>query len=228
MKKTVPLKKELTFKSNVAEITSIALDHDLSLEESTIKGNMVVSGSYKMNDVSINTEEFTYNIPVNIELSDHYDVSEMTIDIDDFYYEIIDSNILSVSIELGLDHLKEKEVEQVKEEPVLEREVISDDLIEQMEEKETTNETIEIEQVKETKKEIKVDTEAVKSLFDSFDDSMETYSTYKVCVFKEADTIESIILKYGVDREALEQYNDLSDVKIGDKLIIPAIFNAQN
>ena len=62
------------------------------------------------------------------------------------------------------------------------------------------------------------------NLFDSFDDSSETYSTYHVCIVKENDTVESIILKYNISKEVLEQYNDISDIKIGDKLIIPSLY----
>ena len=83
MKKTVPLRKELTFKSNLAQIVSIALDQDFQLEDRTVKGNLLISGSYKMNDVSVNTEPFSYNIPVNIELSDRYILDNLSIDIDD-------------------------------------------------------------------------------------------------------------------------------------------------
>ena len=55
MKKTVPLKKELNFKNHLAEIVSIALDHELNLENRVIKGNLIVSGSYKINDIDILT-----------------------------------------------------------------------------------------------------------------------------------------------------------------------------
>lgn len=218
MKKTIPLKKELTFKSNLAEITSIALDHDLNLENDVIKGNLVISGSYKMNDVSVNTEEFKYTIPVNIEMSNRYVLNDMTIDIDDFYYEIVDNNILSVSIEIGLDHLKE--VEDIIPPIKYEKEIIEP----------VINETIKLEERKIEEKEVveqnsRMNTEDVKSLFDSFDDSNETYATYNVCIIKESDTVESVLLKYGITRELLEQYNDLSDIKIGDKLIIPSLLN---
>ena len=60
------------------------------------------------------------------------------------------------------------------------------------------------------------------------DESVYTYSTYKDYFEKESDTIESIVINYGITRELLEQYNDISDVKIGDKLIIPSIFNETN
>ncbi len=202
MKKTVPLKKDLNFKNNLSEIISIALDHNLKLEDRVIKGDLVVSGSYKINDTSVNTEEFKFTIPVNIEMSDRYNLDNMSIDIDDFYYEIVNNNILSVSIEIGLDNLEETlppfKYEKEKVEAV----------------------------VKEDKKEemSRIDTEDVKNLFDSFDDSNETYSTYRVCIVKENDTVESIILKYNISKEVLEEYNDISDIKIGDKLIIPSLY----
>ncbi len=201
MKKTVPLKKELNFKNHLAEIVSIALDHELNLEDRVIKGNLIVSGSYKINDTSVNTEEFKFNIPVNIEMSDRYNLENMTIDIDDFYYEIINNNILSVAIEIGLDNLEET-LPPFKYEKEKVEAVVKEDDKEEMS---------------------RIDTEDVKNLFDSFDDSNETYSTYRVCIVKENDTIESIILKYNISKEVLEQYNDISDIKIGDKLIIPSL-----
>lgn len=201
MKKTVPLKKELNFKNHLAEIVSIALDHELNLEDRVIKGNLIVSGSYKINDTSVNTEEFKFNIPVNIEMSDRYNLENMTIDIDNFYYEIINNNILSVAIEIGLDNLEET-LPPFKYEKEKVEAVVKEDDKEEMS---------------------RIDTEDVKNLFDSFDDSNETYSTYRVCIVKENDTIESIILKYNISKEVLEQYNDISDIKIGDKLIIPSL-----
>ena len=113
MKKSVPLKKELNFKSNLAQIVSISLDKEFDLEGSSVKGNLLVSGSYKMNDVSVNTEPFSYNIPVNIELSDRYILDNLSIDIDDFYYEIIDNNVLSLHFEIGLSNLEEIKEEEI-------------------------------------------------------------------------------------------------------------------
>lgn len=203
MKKTVPLKKDIPFKTNIAEITSIALDHQLDLEDRKVKGNLVISGSYKINDVSINTEEFKYNIPVNIEMSERYILDDMNITIDDFYYEIVNDNLLSVSIEIGLDNLKEEEIlPPFKYEDEKVEAVSKEENVEAMS---------------------RLDTEEVKTLFDNFDDSNESYTTYRVCIVKENDTVDSIILKYNINKELLEQYNDISELKIGDKLIIPAV-----
>ena len=223
MKKTVPLKKELPFKSNLAQIVSIALDQEFKLVENTVKGNLLISGSYKMNDVSVNTEPFSYNIPVNIELSDKYILDDLVIDIDDFYYEIIDNNILSVNIEIGLDKLEEREVCEQKVEELEMEDIVypfkyGEEIIEKVDK---------VNEVKETKND-RMDVKEVKTLFDSLDESVETYSTYKVYIVKETDTIESIIMNYGITRELLEQYNDVSEVKIGDKLIIPSLYNETN
>ena len=190
MKKTVPLKKELNFKSNLAQIVSIALDQEFKLEGSTVKGNLTISGSYKMNDVSVNTEPFSFNIPVNIELSDRYILDNLSIDIDDFYYEIIDNNILSVNIEIGLDKLEEQEIKEEIINPIkYEEEIIQ----------KVDNMNEELKQEKLECKEDRMDVKEVKTLFDSLDET-DTYSTYKVCIVKESDTIESIITSYVINR----------------------------
>lgn len=208
MKKIVPFKKEISFKTNLSEITSISLDHELELDGYTIKGNLFISGSYKMNDVSVNVEEFKYNIPVNIEMNNNYILDDIKMDIEDFYYEIIDNNILSVDIEVSIDNLKEAPMEEEKHPIIIEEEMVPVDF-------EVTN----LEDVEESR----VDATDVKSLFNNFDDSNETFSTYKICIVKETDTVESIVLNYGITKELLSEYNDISDIKIGDKLIIPSV-----
>lgn len=212
MKKIVPFKKEINFKTNLYEITSISLDHELNLDGYTIKGNLVISGSYKINDVSVNVEEFKYNIPVNIEMSNNYLLDDLKFDIEDFYYEIIDNNILSVNIEVLIDNLKEAPVmEDVKHPIILEEEITPVNF-------EVTN-----LEVDEDNNSSRFETSDVKSLFNNFDDSNETFSTYRICIVKENDTLESIILNYGITSELLSEYNDINDIKIGDKLIIPSI-----
>ncbi len=62
---------------------------------------------------------------------------------------------------------------------------------------------------------------SVSSIFSSISASEETFSTYHVYIVRESDTIESIIDQYKTTKEQLQNYNDLSDVKVGSKLIIP-------
>ena len=35
--------------------------------------------------------------------------------------------------------------------------------------------------------------------------------------------IETILQKYNINKEILEMYNDLKEIKIGDKVIIPSL-----
>ena len=63
--------------------------------------------------------------------------------------------------------------------------------------------------------------DGVGSLFSSFKDSDETFATYSVYIFRANDTIEMIMDKYQVTKEELENYNDLSSLTIGSKVIIP-------
>ncbi|MBE6149465.1 MAG: LysM peptidoglycan-binding domain-containing protein [Firmicutes bacterium] len=207
MKKIIPFNNEITFKTNINEITSISLDHNLKLDDNSITGDLVISGSYKINDISINLEEFKYDIPIDIEIGKNYNLDEVLIDIEDFYYEIINNNVLSVNIEVSIDNLKEIPMEEnVKNPIILEDNIVAVDKIE-----ENTVENLE-----------RIEVSDVKSLFDGFEDSNESFSTYKVCIVKENDTLESIILNYGISKEELIEYNDVSNIKPGDKLIIPS------
>lgn len=63
----------------------------------------------------------------------------------------------------------------------------------------------------------------VESIFMSFDNAQETYSTYRVYIVRENDNIETILNKYKISKEQLEDYNNLQEVRIGTKLIIPNI-----
>lgn len=65
----------------------------------------------------------------------------------------------------------------------------------------------------------------VSSIFSSLTSNEETFSTYYVYMVREEDSLESIIEKYHTTREELQNYNDLTDVKVGCKLIIPCAIN---
>ena len=59
------------------------------------------------------------------------------------------------------------------------------------------------------------------NIFENFNGN-ESYETYSICIIREGDTIESILEKYSVTKEELEEYNDLSELRMGMKLIIPS------
>ncbi len=196
MKKIVPFNKDILFENTLAQISSIALDHNLKLKDKNlISGEFKITGTYKMTSASLTTDNFEYNLPFDISIDKKYNTSDITIDINDFYYEIKDDKILSIDIEIVIGGLKE--IEKVRE-TKLEENIINN-----------------------ITEENKAEEENIKSVFSDLDNN-ERYVTYKVHVVKENDTILSISEKYGVTKEELEKYNDLNNLNIFDKIIIPS------
>lgn len=244
MNKIVPFKKDIIFKTNIDEVTSISLEHSLHVVDSNmIRGSFLVSGEYKITEVSVNTEVFHYELPFDITLDDRYILDNVTVDIDDFYYEIINENVLSVHIEVLIDHLEEKEEEirVVEMEPLEEVkegvETIQDAVIEEVEKVTEMPSVSKVEREEVMVEEsVPVNSSSATSLdsvvhvdsgiFDAFSEK-ETYMTYKVYIIREGDSIESVMNKYGVMKEELEQYNDLREIKLGDKLIIPSTYHEE-
>lgn len=218
MKNIIPFKKDIIFKTNISEVTSISLENSLNLKKDIIKGEFIVSGEYKISEKSESVDPFNLNLPFEIVIDEKYDTSKATVDIDDFYYEIVNDNVLRIAIDVLIDKLEEKpiieEFELIDETPkrtVLEERCIEEEIVE---EKEVEEKPIQ----RETKKEVE---EKIDSLFNQFSKDSEVYVTYNVFIVREGDTIESILDKYGIELEELKKYNDLSELKLGDKLIIP-------
>lgn len=200
MKKIIPFKKDIIFKSNLSEIVSISLEHTLQTEiDNIISGKFIVSGEYKLTDTSVNTEAFSYDLPFSINIDERFILDKVFIDIDDFYYEIVNDNVLAINIEVLIDKIEEKELEK----PIVEKriEAVVEPVVEIEEERCMEEETL--------------------SLFDNLDNSLEQYKSYTIYIIREGDNVETIIQKYSITKEVLESYNNLEEIKIGDKIIIP-------
>ena len=118
MKQIIPFVKDISFNTNISEITSIALEHNLQMENAdSIVGNFTISGKYKINDISVNEEVFEKEVLFDITLDDKYDASKVKIDIDNFYYEIINDEYLRVHIDVLVQNLVyvKKEVKMIDE-----------------------------------------------------------------------------------------------------------------
>ena len=61
----------------------------------------------------------------------------------------------------------------------------------------------------------------ISSLFEAFSSTDETFKTYSVYILRREDTIETVLNKYSITREELSDYNDLDNLEIGSKLVIP-------
>lgn len=280
MKKLVPFTKEIEFKTMISKVTSISLEHTLRVEkDNLISGYFILEGTYKMTQASQIDEEFSYKIPVDIELDEKYDTSNITLDIDDFTYEVIDEEKMRLNITLCIDNIEEKEVvlpveDVIEDFDALELEdknsgnreskndgVLDDlfldtskkvplefdskkEIVEEESEQNNNDNTINNAESVETSNELIYENNTsnntsnnntnndtnkpqmvnnnVSSIFSSFKDNIETYKTYSVYIMKEEDTIDVVLQKYGVTREELEEYNDMSDIKTGSKIIVPS------
>lgn len=212
MKKKVTFEKSIEFPTMIGEVSEISLDHKLKfVDESSVEGHLLLTGKYKMTEASRLEEDFNYEIPCEIALTEKLDLNTTNVEISDFYYEIENENTLVCHIELlveGLELLDEEEV-------VLERECDGD----KVEEKE-----IEIPIIEEEKEEIVEEpVETINSLFSNLDDENDKYGTFVVYIVRQNETINSIIEKYHTTIDELEKYNDLKEINIGTKLIIPLI-----
>lgn len=224
MRQTIPFKKDITFKTKIGELTAIALDNDLTLKgEDLITGNFYISGTYKMLETSTIEEEYSYKIPCEIAISDEYDTYDATIDIDDFYYEIINDEILRVNIVVVINNLEKKEA--LEEPELLAEELVREELKEPVtkaEEPHKPNEIKEevtiIEEMPKIEREKNVFLEAKENAKNEKD----TYLTYRVYTFKEEDTVEQVLAKYEITKEELEDYNNLEELTVGVKLVIPS------
>ena len=103
--------------------------------------------------------------------------------------------------------------EEVEELPSLEN-------IDVKEESVMMEETIEVEP---TMKEDTNNKQVMDSIFSAFANTDETYSTYSVYILREDDNLDEVMSKYNTNREVLSEYNDLDNLKVGAKLIIPTM-----
>ena len=207
MKNIIPFKKDIIFKTKLGEITSISLENTLKLIDDVIEGDFIISGEYKEDIDSENEKPFNLKLPFKSVIDDRFTTDKAVVDIDDFYYEIKDNNILLVSIDVLIDKLEEKPLielsNNIEEEKNIEQEVIQKDDI-----------NVEVRNIDSD--EIK---DKITTIFNT--DGEDKYVTYNVCIIRDGDTIESILEKYKIDKELLEKYNDITELKKGAKLLIP-------
>ena len=225
MKQTIPFKKDITFKTKIGELTAISLDNDLTLKgEDLIVGNFYISGNYKMLEGSIEEESYSYKIPCEIAISSEYDTYDAVIDIDDFYYEIINDEVLRVNITVVISNLERKEIKEEQETKEVEVLTDEDDRILSINDDIANNIKLPLEEEFEEIKEIEKPRNV--SNFDKVKESAknqdDTYITYKVYIYKEEDTIESVLEKYNITKDELTNYNNLEDIIPGSKIVIPS------
>jgi len=247
MKENKHIEKELLFKNNIKDITSISLDSDFKIEKQELIGNFLISGDYKVHEVSLNRENFNFKIPFRESIEDDIDLNTVNVEITNFLYDYKKDELL-VNIDYQItgerkdvlifddeesldDFLNSREVEvvdtrleEIKEEIVADKEEIKE--IENKEERIIEKvDNSEIEVITECEK-INLDNEdrdmvSSDEIINSVNKIEDGFVTYKVYKIKENETLESIVIKNKTTIDEIKEYNDLNNLNVNDKIIIP-------
>lgn len=225
MKQIVPFSKKIEFNTNVDEITSISLDKKIKeIDDGIISGVFDLYLEYKESDISVNILKYNSSIPFDIDIDDKYDLRNVKVDIDDFYYDIDNNNVL-LHIDVLIDNLEliEDKIDEISlKREEIDEEIKIEDIFDEKDNEEREDINLKIEDLFKEMDENIVDVKTKQMpIFETFDSNNETFVTYNVHIVREEDNIETICLKYGVTREDISYYNDISIIKLGDKLIIP-------
>ena len=239
MKRVIPFTKKLDFKIKVREITCISLERDFEVENDSIQGNLYVSGEYKSHEVSVNVLPFSFKIPFTIEIPDHLDKDSISIEISDFAYDMVEDSKIKVNIELELEGTEQ----EVEEEPEEKTEVDSEEILKMLEESNQKNDELVIEDKEKRNGEEGAETESEEPFVEEEpvrDETQEEnlkeseemiltsskqddeYTTYHIHMIKEGETVETIRTMYNSNLALLGEYNDLTNITPGEKLIIPS------
>ena len=225
MKNVIPYTKECSFEGKVAEITSISLEHNIDVENGALIGNFQITGDYKSHEVSLNKEPFEFNLPFSIELADSATRESVEFDINDFNYQLINDNTLKVDIEFSvttpvIEEIPDERTPDIFETVEDEYEDLYEKLMSESESVVREAEVIEEEAVEEKREDL---VSAESTIVEAIKSDEDSYITYNVHIARDNETIETISSMYSCEIEILSKYNDLSNITIGDKIIIPAL-----
>ena len=218
MKKKINIEKRVDFPTMIGEVCAISLDHNLKfIDNLNINGDLILSGKYKMTEASRLEEDFLYKFPIEIALTEKLDLNTTKVEISDFYYEIENDDIMICHVDLDIEGL---EVVDFCDDIFDSRECDGDkEKIEEI----PTKEIIEpIVETKEEQEEIILEKKEEINIM-NFEADNETYGTFVVYIVRQNETVNSILEKYNTTVEELEKYNDLKNINIGTKLIIPLL-----
>ncbi|MBR2247016.1 MAG: LysM peptidoglycan-binding domain-containing protein [Bacilli bacterium] len=208
MKKIVSFDKELEFNSIIGDINSISLDHTLKFTDSSnINGEFLIKGSYKLSEASRLENNFEFKVPVEVILNEVLDLDSVSIEINDFNYHVDNNDTLVCHIEIKIEG-----IEKIDEE----KEILEE------ENRECDDDMDEI--VEDDIKAVETDSEDesnMESIFSTLNDSDDNFVAYSVYIMRENDSLGSILDKYNITKEELENYNDLDNIGIGSKIVIP-------
>lgn len=232
MNQKIEFKKDCMLKTYVSSITDISLTHDYKILDDTIEGYFDVTGSYKVTMSSVETESFMFTIPFTIALSSLIDKDTIDLKLSDFNYSV-EKDVLHLKMFLDMDYQEIEIKEDIKDNEEI------DNMINDLMDKESTTDIkspsefhneVMLDNVVDSKEEVstkeKVSEKNFNTIFNEVKES--NFSKYKVYIMRSEDTPESILVKYNVTMDEIKEYNDIDNINIGSKIVIPYNKNEQD
>ena len=209
MNQIIPIKKDILFNTKIGELTDISLDYDYKINNELIEGTLDINGTYKLTEASILQEEFYHTIPFSIAIAKEVNKDSIKLEIDDFKYKY-EKEILSIDVSMILNFEEMEEKVDVMDDFKIE------DFINELPEK------IEFENEIENKNVINT-TQISNNITNNIINDEKKHYKYKVYIVRPNDTMETICNKYNVNINDIKEYNDITTINIGDKIIIPEV-----
>lgn len=229
MNEVYTLDRDFLFKSKIFEITSISVEQNFKVDGSSIYGDFIVSGSYRLHEISINKEDFSFKVPFKHDLPSNINLDTVKLDISDFSYNFNNLDELSVHIEYIVtaeEGVKVFESEEKLDDFLNEQKKQDVDIVDlRSEPVDLPNEII----MPIAKDEKETSTTSTENKQDKIDENMiinsindkDEYVLYHVHTVGISDSIESITKKYNISVNTLKEYNAFDTLELNMKLIIP-------
>ena len=234
---SISLEHNLSIEDNNIISGEFIVSGDYKMNDSSINTEPFIHGlpfditldtKYDMNRIKIDIDDFKFEI-LNEE------ILKVNIDVVIEGVELIEleEEVEEIKPDLIIDARKEKEDEALIEEMFIDDDIFNEDddndRIFNIKKEDIMIDNDVMDLFKQTDEEIvKVDKQddlenTMNSIFNNFSDKDEKYVSYYVHIIRENDNIEMIANKYGATVEQLKEYNDIQQITLGNKIIIPYI-----
>ena len=214
MQKVISFDKNLEFKTMVSEITSISLDQHLAfIDESSISGELVISGKYKLTAASRLEEDFIFHLPIEIVLTEKLEEATRKVTIEDFRYDIQEDDTLDCHVELLIEGVEIIDVDE-EEDTNDDRECVVDELtMEQLTEDEDKSKNLVVE---ENTSKRECDNDMVDNIINSSED-LEANELNSDLLPVEKESVSEVISTTEVSENSVEVGSLFSSFKESDE-----------
>ena len=214
MSEAFVVERDFLFKDSIFEITSISVEHDEDITGSNLDGDFIISGDYRLHEISINKEDFSFKLPFIHEIRSNVNLDTVNLEITDVTYELNNNDELHVHIEYIVSG-EQRLIEFADEKDLNEFLNKTDAEVVDLTEDEPRFKEVSKEEIKEDKPSEISTNNIIGSI-----NADETYVKYHVHTVMQNDTLEGILDKYKITLTDLKKYNTFEVLEVNMKLVI--------